>query len=353
MTFLGLLALLTLVAADEKTALPAKMKAGVLIKKPLDTKVHLEDLTEVEVDVPTVKMGQVLVKVEGASLNPVDWKLIEMQDQLHLNWSYPHILGRDFAGKVAAVGEGVTQFKVGDSVWGDNANYEGSFAEYVAVDQSIVGIAPTHVPLAEAAVLPLVALTGLEAYHFAAAPWTTGPTVVVLGGSGGAGHTGIQLAKALGAGKVISTCGTSNVEFCKSMGADHVIDYHKEDWTKVVPEKSVDVVYDTVAIKGTGDLAYSTLKDNGYFVTLLPDAVASSSTATKRPSIKQENFMLSQIQTKYLDILKGFADAGKLRPHVDETFSIAEIRTAVNASMAGRTVGKISVVPKTSSLMIV
>merc|ERR1712194_658039 len=179
-----------------------------------------------------------------------------------------------------------------------------------------------------------------------------GPTVVVLGGSGGTGHTGIQLAKALGASKVISTCGTDHVDFCKSMGADQVIDYHKENWHAVIPANSVDVVYDTVAIKGTGDLAYDILKDGGAFVTLLSDATASSATASKRPSIKQESFLLSQIQTTYLDTLKGFIDAGKLHGHIDETFTFAQVANAVNASMGGHTTGKISVVPSAASILV-
>merc|ERR1712217_405982 len=126
---------------------------------------------------------------------------------------------------------------------GDNSQKEGSLAQYVSVDESIVGHAPTKISLQEAATLPLVALTGLEAFTFAKAPWTSAPTVVVLGGSGGTGHTGIQLAKALGAKKVISTCGTEHVAFCESLGADVVIDYHKDDWHTVIAANSVDVVY--------------------------------------------------------------------------------------------------------------
>jgi NADPH2:quinone reductase len=333
-----------------KAAVPSTMKAGALTKKPWDMKVHLADIKEVQVSVPVPKSGQVLIEVHGSSVNPVDWKLIE--SPYSLSWSYPHVFGRDFAGKVVAVGEDVTHLKVGDSVWGDNSQNEGSYAEYVAVDQSIVGMAPSQISLAEAGTLPLVALTGLEAFHFAQAPWQSGKIVVVLGGSGGTGHTGIQLAKALGASEVIATCGTPHVDFCKSQGADQVIDYHKTDWQDVIAPKSVDVVYDTVAIRGTGDLAFDVLKDEGFFVTLLPDALASKATASKRPSIKQENFMLSQIQTSYLDTLKTFADAGKLRGHIDKTFSISEIAAAFNESMGGHTTGKVSVVPRTTPLVV-
>jgi len=335
--------------------LPSLMKAGVVTKPSRDMKVHLENIKEIEVSVPSVRNDQVLVEVQGSSVNPVDWKLIEIGGVLppiSAGWSYPHILGRDFAGKVAAIGSKVTKFRVGDTVWGDNSEKEGTFANYVAVNESIVGHAPTSIPLAEAATLPLVSLTGLEAYNFAKAPWQSKPTVVVLGGSGGTGHTGIQLAKALGAGKVISTCGTDHVAFCKSVGADQVIDYHKEDWHEVVANKSVDIVYDTVAIKGTGDLAYDVLKDGGTFVTLLDDSLASKAAVSKRPSIRQEAFLLSHIQTTYLDTLKDFVDKGKLHGHIDQVFSFAQVADAVNASMGGHTTGKISVVPNIVHILV-
>lgn len=330
-------------------AAPSTMKAGALTKKTIDFKVHLENVNEVQVNVPTPASGEVLVQVAGSSVNPVDWKLIEYASA---TWTVPHVFGRDFAGKVVAIGAGVTNFKVGDNVWGDNSQHEGAFAEYVAVDQSIVGHAPSKISLAESATLPLVALTGLEAFHFAQAPWAPGKTVVVLGGSGGVGHASIQLAKALGASSVITTCGTSHVDFCTSLGADLVIDYHKSNFHDVIPKQSVDVVFDTVGIAGTGDLAYDLLKDGGSFATLLSRGVASKAVASKRPSIKQETFMLSQIQTSYLDTLKNFIDAGKLRSHIEKTFTISQTAAAFNASMAGHTAGKISVVPDGAQVIV-
>jgi len=333
---------------DSATHVPNQMKAGAVVKRSWDMKLHLEDIKEVQVDTPKLEHDQVLVQVHGSSVNPVDWKLVE--SPYSLRWSYPHVLGRDFAGTVVATGSGATNFKVGDRVWGDNSKNEGSFGEYLAVDQSIVGLAPSKISLAEAGVLPLVALTSLGAFagihpKYPAAPWKTGKTVVVLGGSGGTGHTGIQLAKALGASMVISTCGTSHVDFCKSLGADQVIDYHKADWHTVIPARSVDFVYDTVGIKGTGDLAYDVLKDGGDFVTLLGQAAPSQATTFKRPSIKHEVTFTPAFHTSYLDALKDFVDAGKLRGHIDKSFPIVQIADAIKAEAGGHTTGKISVVP--------
>lgn len=318
------------------------------MKKSSDMKLHLENIKEVHVGTPKLEDGVVLIQVQGSSVNPVDWKLIE--SPVSFEWKYPHLLGRDFAGTVVAIGPGVTSITVGSRVWGDNSRDEGTFGEYVAVDQSIVALAPTTISLAEAGVLPLVALTSLGAFtgihpKYPGSPWETGATVVVLGGSGGTGHTGIQLAKALGATRVISTCGTSHVDFCKSLGADQVIDYHKEEWHTLVPARSVDVVYDTVGIKGTGDLAYDILKDGGHFVTLLSQAAPSQATILKRPSIRHETTFTPAFHTSYLDALKNFVEAGKLRGHIDQSFSIAEIADAIKAEAAGHTAGKVSVVP--------
>mmetsp|Transcript_28285 Transcript_28285/g.67927 ORF Transcript_28285/g.67927 Transcript_28285/m.67927 type:complete len:342 (+) Transcript_28285:48-1073(+) len=330
-------------------AVPTTMKAGALTKRPWDAKIHLENLQQVSVPVPTVKADEVLIEVAGSSVNPVDWKLIETP--LALTWSYPHIFGRDLAGTVAAVGSSVSRLKVGDKVWADNSQGEGAFGEYVALKAANVGMAPTKVPLAAAAVLPLVALTGLEAMEFAKAPFPAGAVAVVLGGSGGTGHVGVQLARAMGAAKVITTCGTDHVDFCKGLGADQVIDYHKDDWHTVIPAQSVDFVYDTVALKGTGDKAYDVLKDNGAFVTLLQDGLASKETAAKRPSIRQEFFLTDSTGYERLDKLAALVDQGKLVPRVDQTFTTAQIAAAFNTSLAGHTAGKISVVPEKSVLV--
>lgn len=324
------------------------MRAGALTERPQTWNLNLMKVQEVEVKVPQPTWQQVLIKVAGSSVNPIDWKLAETPEADF--WDYPHIFGRDCAGTVVAVGPGTSRLKVGDRVWADNAHAEGCIAEYVVLPESITGLAPTKLTLAEAAVLPLVALTGLEGFTYAKAPWTApGLTVLVLGGSGGTGHIGIQLAKALGAHKVITTCGTPNINFCKEMGADQVIDYHDADWHAVLPHRSVDVIYDTVALTGTGEKAFDTLQDNGYFVTLLPQALAPPRIAMQRPSVKQHNFMLDAIGYKQLDALKSMVDEGKLRPHVQSTFSIPHLAEAFKTSMAGHIVGKVSVTPERTS----
>merc|ERR1719199_2284867 len=115
--------------------------------------------------------------------------------------------------------------------------------------------------------MPMVTLTGYESLAWAASGPTfpQNATVLVLGGSGGTGHMGIQLAKAMGAKKVITTCSGSHSDFVQSRGADQVIDYHKEKYYEVLAPKSIDVVYDCVGLSGTGDHAFGILKDHGHF----------------------------------------------------------------------------------------
>lgn len=318
------------------------MKAGALTKSASDGAIHLEHIEEIDVTIPTPAHGQALVHVAGSSVNPVDWKLIPVYSQ---SWTLPHIFGRDLAGTVAAVGEGVKRVKVGDKVWADNSSPEGAHAEFVAVDEDFLGLAPSKIPLSDAGVLPLVSLTNLAAFTFAGlGPKTSLSTVVILGGSGGCGHSAIQMAKGFGASQVVATCGTEHVDFCKGLGADVVVDYHKQQWQDVVGARSVDFVYDTVGLSGTGDIAYETLKDGGHFATLL-GSLASDAVVAERPSVKQLAVSGWPKDYTQLDILRALVDGGQLTPHIELTFTTADVAGAFNTSMSGHTAGKISVVP--------
>ena len=178
-----------------------------------------------------------------------------------------------------------------------------------------------------------------------------GKTIGVLGGSCGTSHVGIQLAKAFGA-KVITTCGTEHVNFCREMGADEVIDYHVDQWHAVIPERSVDIVYDCIAQAGSGDLAYDILKDGGAYVTLL-NTLASQEKAASRPAVTQETCLADSSDYRQLDIIRDFVDAGKVKPVVVSTYKVANFSGAFMESMEGHATGKISVVPSAGSVVLV
>jgi len=323
------------------------MRAGALVKMPMDGHVHLEDLQEVEVPAPgSPSATQVRVQVAGSSVNPVDWKLIKSDRAKQ--WSYPHVFGRDCAGTVLEVGSGVSRLKVGDAVWADSAHPEGCYGEIVLLEEAITGLAPTTVPLAQAALLPLVALTAKQAFEFGGLPDATVSTIVVLGGSGGVGHVALQIARAWApAAHIVTTCGTSNLDFCSEMGADTVVDYHTQEWQDVVPALSADIIFDTVGATNAAELAYQVLKDGGSFVTIA-GALASDATAASRPSVNQEFFLTDSSDYRQLDTLKELVDAGKLRPILDETFSFSEIAACFDHSINGHSTGKVSVVPSST-----
>mmetsp|Transcript_88167 Transcript_88167/g.284738 ORF Transcript_88167/g.284738 Transcript_88167/m.284738 type:complete len:371 (+) Transcript_88167:105-1217(+) len=283
-------------------------------------------ISDAVVAVPAASGGQALVLVEGSSVNPLDWKM-----------ALPGILGRDFSGIVVSV-TGQCGVQVGDAVWGDAPS--GAWAEYLAVACDLVGQRPTQASALEAGAMPHVALTAQQALAMLGAPWTGSPTVLVLGGSGGVGHLAIQIAKAQGAGKVVTTCSSSNNDFVTSLGADETIDYHTANWWETLGENSVDVVLDTVGIAGTGDHAFEIMRSGGKFVTLLGGSAMASSTPL---GMSQTWVRVSQTSTQYLDSLKALVDNGQLKVHIGSTYGLDDVSAAVADSKDGHSVGKISI----------
>eukprot|EP00927_Polykrikos_kofoidii_P070246 TRINITY_DN662_c0_g1_i4.p1 TRINITY_DN662_c0_g1~~TRINITY_DN662_c0_g1_i4.p1 ORF type:complete len:366 (-),score=63.05 TRINITY_DN662_c0_g1_i4:131-1228(-) len=327
---------------------PTHMRAAVMSSRSWDFKFHLEKVAVVDLPVPTPGHGEVLVKVEASNLNPVDSKIVEMAG---LFWSYPRVLGTDVTGVVVAVGSGCQRLKIGDEVWGEATsgnplNYGRTYAEYAAVPESVLGLRPKSLSVFEAGAMPMVALTGYEALTWAAGGERfkgDDVTVLVLGGSGGTGHLGIQLAKAMGAKRVITTCSSSNADFVRSVGADEVIDYHTQNYYDVLAPQSVDVVYDCVGLPGTGDHAFDLLKKHGHFATLLPSGKASWSKRLRRRDVYQSAPMCTGSCSNFdrIDAIAAMVGQGKLRVHIDKHFGLEDVKSAFQASIGGHTVGKV------------
>jgi NADPH:quinone reductase-like Zn-dependent oxidoreductase len=200
--------------------------------------------------------GEVLVDIVAASVNGADWKV---RTGGYGALKFPYVLGRDFSGTVSALGEGVTDFKVGDEVFAVlPAGQEGAYAEKVAVKAAVVAKKPAALSHVNAAAL---ALTGLTAQNSVedTLKLKRGETILIQGGAGGVAGYAIQLAKHIGA-KVISTTSTANVDYVRSLGADQVIDYTKDDFTKI--GQVCDAVFETVG----GEVAtksFAVLKGGG------------------------------------------------------------------------------------------
>jgi NADPH:quinone reductase-like Zn-dependent oxidoreductase len=296
--------------------------------------------------VPTLEKGQVLIRVNASSVNPVDWKIVEPGQGFGPVFHYPHILGFDVAGIVESC-QDCTRLKVGDEVWADVGKFWplkggelGAYAEFAVADEAQVGIKPQSLTFVEAASLPLAALTSYQA--FVKSGDLTNKTVMVTSGSGGTGFVGVQLAKALGATKVISVTSAENIPFVKECGADKVYDYTKGDVWSQLPADSLDVVYDNYGASGTADKAMPKIRTGGVFI-FLPGKGGGESKNPKK-GVRQINFGLCDSSSyKDLDVLSGFISKNQVRPHIQQVFPLEQIKLAFNTSMAGQVVGKLAV----------
>src|SRR6185503_2946990 len=194
---------------------------------------------------PVAGPGEVVVDVHAASVNAADYK-VRLGGGAYSgasNLKFPYVLGRDFSGVVSALGAGVTDFKIGDPVFGVmDAGIEGCYAEKVKIAAAIIAKKPAKLDDAEAAAMALTSLTGIWALEDTAR-LKPGERVLIQGGAGGVAGFAIQLAKHIGA-TVITTASARNHDYVRSLGAERIIDYQKEDFTKAV--SGCDVVFDTV-----------------------------------------------------------------------------------------------------------
>jgi NADPH:quinone reductase-like Zn-dependent oxidoreductase len=206
---------------------------------------------------PVAKAGEVVVDIVAASVNGADWKVREGKSGLLAH--FPYILGRDFSGVVSAVGEGVTDLRVGDEVFAVcDVGQEGAYAEKIAIKASITARKPASLSHVDAAALALAGLTAICTVEDTL-KLKAGETILIQGGAGGVAAFAIQLSKHLGA-RVITTASAANHDYLRTIGADEIIDYNAVDFTKVV--KDCDAVFDTVG----GDVAqrsFAVLKPGG------------------------------------------------------------------------------------------
>jgi NADPH:quinone reductase-like Zn-dependent oxidoreductase len=189
---------------------------------------------------PVAGPGDVVIDIHAASVNGADWKVRAGE---YAKLTFPYILGRDFSGTVAALGAGVSDFRVGDPVFGVcAAGQEGAYAEKIAVKAAIVARKPDRLPHVEAAALALTGLTAMSALEDTI-KLQPGETILIQGGAGGVASFAIQLAKHIGA-RVITTASAGNHDYLRKLGADQVIDYNKRDFSHMV--SNIDAVFETV-----------------------------------------------------------------------------------------------------------
>ena len=295
-----------------------------------------------EVEKPELKDDHILVKVMANSANPADWHIIRGKP-FFARFSFglfkpkDKIPGTDFAGIVEAVGKKVTQFKTGDRVFGESLK-GGAFAEYISVPAAVCATMPVTANFSEMAAVPVAGLTALQAI-VTHGKIREGETVLINGSSGGVGHFAVQVAKAYGA-KVTAICSSKNMEFVKSLGADEVIAYDKENIHQ--HNGRYDLVADI-----NGNLYHKDFKrmgqrgvsvgftSMGHMMVLLLNKAVSKFPLTQFTAVAN---------ARDLETLALLVQSGKVKAHIEKTYSYKPIPEAIGYIEAMRTRGKVVMV---------
>lgn len=292
-----------------------------------------------EVDRPAPGPREVLIKVRAAAVNPVDCKRRRGEMSLFASAKYPAVLGFDVAGEVVEAGASATGFAPGDAVFGMRSLPRGgTYAEYAVVPAENLAKKPESIDFVEAASLPLVGLTALQALRDRGGV-KAGSAVLVNGASGGVGTVAVQIAKALGA-TVTGVCSGRNADLVRGLGADQVLDYEKDDLLGL--RGAYDLVLDAV-----GALSLSAcrnmLRPGGRFLTLLPTPRAFLDALLTRFGGGQRAAMplLVRARREDLEQLAQWVDKGKLRAVVDRTFPLTDAAAAHTYVEAGHARGKV------------
>jgi NADPH:quinone reductase-like Zn-dependent oxidoreductase len=243
---------------------------------------------------PVAGPGEIVVDIHAASVNGADPK-VRKGGGVYTLKKFPHILGRDFSGIVSALGTGVSDFKVGDAVFGvTDVGIEGAYAEKIAIKETIVCKKPETLSHAEAAALGLVSLTALIAIEDTA-HLKSGETILIQGGAGGVAGFAVQFAKHIGA-TVITTASKGNHDYLRGLGADRIIDYHTEDFTGIGPV--CDVVFDTVG-GSVRPGCYTVLKPGGRMIWISPTpegfVIPRDDVTTVRPNVARDRAHLQRM----------------------------------------------------------
>ena len=300
-----------------------------------------------EIAKPTPKADEVLIKVEAAANNAADWHLLR-GDPFLLRLAYglrapkKTILGADVAGRVEAVGSQVTQFKPGDEVFGDvSGGGFGAFAEYVCAKETMLVRKPANLTFEQAAAVPLAAVTALQGLRNKG-QLRAGQTVLINGASGGVGTFAVQIAKALGA-EVTAICSTQKVDLVRSLGADQVIDYTREDFAQ--NGKQYDLI---LAANGSRSIFEyrRALKPGGIYVMTggatnqMTQAILLGPLLSMTGSQKMGN-LLARPNQRDLRFIKELLETGKVVPVIDRRYPLCELPEAIRYLEAGHAQGKI------------
>lgn len=330
------------------------MKAAILEQYGKNSSVRIGDMPA-----PELRDDEVLVQVHAAGVNPLDTKIKSGEFKLILPYRVPFILGHDVAGVVVRVGPRVRQFKAGDEVYSRPDDFRiGAFAEFIAIKETSLALKPKVLSMEEAASIPLVGLTAWQAL-VEKANIKKGQKVFIQAGSGGVGTFAIQLAKHLGA-FVATTTSTANVDWVKSLGADLVVDYKKDDFEKLL--HGYDVVLNSqngetlakslsvlkpggklISISGPPDPAFGEAIGAPWFVKSIMHLLSFGIRRKTERNNVSYSFLFMRANGGQLAKISALIDSGAIRPVVDRVFPFKSIREAMDYVEAGRAKGKVVV----------
>ncbi len=296
-----------------------------------------------EIEKPTAGDNEVLIKVRAASVNPVDWHLMRGKPYVvrilaGLRKPKDTRLGVDAAGQVEAVGRNVTQFKPGDEVFGA---CRGAFAEYACAIEDRLALKPANISFEDGAAVPVAALTALQGLRDKGRI-QRGRKVLVDGASGGVGTFAVQIAKSFGA-EVTAVCSTRNVDTARSIGADQVIDYTREDFTQ--SGQRYDLIIAANAYHSIFDYRRA-LSQDGIYVMAGGGGVQMLQVMFLGPFLsligsKKMRFFIAKINKKDLVLLKDLLEAGKVVPIIDRRYPLSDVAEALRYLEEGHAQGKV------------
>ena len=328
------------------------MKGFILNRYGNKEKLHLTETAE-----PVLNENDVLVQIHAAGVNLLDSKIRNGEFKMFLPYKMPLILGHDVAGTVVKTGAKATRFKVGDEVYSRPANHQiGTFAERIAIHENDAAIKPQHISMEEAASIPLVGLTAWQAL-VEMANLKKGQKVFIQAGSGGVGTFAIQLAKHIGA-TVATTTSSANFDLVKSLGADIVIDYRKDDFEAIL--KDYDVVLNSqnektlekslrilkpggkvVSISGPPDPAFGQEINAKWFLRLVFKVLSAGIRRKAKRLGVHFSFLFMKATGEQLGKITALIDSGAIKPVLDKVFSFEQTNKAMAYVESGRAKGKV------------
>lgn len=300
------------------------------------------------IEKPTPKEGELLIKIHSAATNPLDWhsmrgEPIFMRLSSGLRQPKNPLLGADFAGEVVGLGEHVASFSLGDHVFG--SSFPGAFAEYICVSETEVALKPKNIGFNEAASLPVVTFTALQALRDKG-NIQSGEHVLINGASGGVGTLAVQLAKYFGA-EVTAVCSHRNIDLVRSIGADHVVDYTKENFTQ--NGREYDLIIDNVGSQPIPAVARS-LTPTGRYVNIgfinfsyIFQVLIRGGIITKTTDKTITLLGMAQIVQADLLFIKERIELGDVVPVIDRTYPLGQTAEAVRYLETGRAKGKVMI----------